>query len=135
DDPDVGRFGGVGSRDRARAALDEPELDRMAREALQAELLDVQDDLGDVLLDARDRRELLVHVADLDRRDRRSLERREEDAPEGVADRHAVAGLERAGLVLGVEAGLLDRLDLRALGEFDHDRAITSSSTRPRAAR
>jgi hypothetical protein len=38
----------------------------VAGEALQAKLLDVQDDLGDVFLDARDRRELLVDVADLD---------------------------------------------------------------------
>ena len=53
-------------RDRAGAALDEAELDGMGREALEAELLDVQDDLGDVFLDARDRRELLVDVADLD---------------------------------------------------------------------
>ena len=66
DDLDVGRLGDVGGDDRAGAALDQPELDRVGREALQAELLDVQDDLGDVFLDARDRRELLVDVADLD---------------------------------------------------------------------
>jgi hypothetical protein len=53
------------------AALDEAELDGVTGVALEAELLDVQDDLGDIFLDARDRRELLVDVADLDARDRR----------------------------------------------------------------
>ena len=134
DDLDVGRLGDVRGGDRAGAALDQAELDRVGREALEAELLDVQDDLGDVFLDARDRRELLVDVADLDARDRGAVERRQQHAAEGVAERHAVAGLERPGLVLGVRAGFLDGLDLRVL-EFDHERGLTSSSTRPRAAR
>ena len=119
DDLDVGRLGDVRGRDRAGAALDEAELDRVRREALEAELLDVQDDLGDVFLDARDRRELLVDVADLDARDRGAVERRQHHPAEGVAERHAVAGLEGPGLVLGVRAGLFDGLDLRVL-EFDH---------------
>ena len=119
DDLDVGRLGDVGGRDRARAALDEAELDRVGGEALEAELLDVQDDLGDVLLDPGDRGELLVDVADLDRGDRGALQRGQEDAPQGVAERDAVAGLERTRLVLGVGADFLDGLDLRAL-EFDH---------------
>jgi hypothetical protein len=71
DDLDVGRLGDVRRGHLPGTALDQAELDRMRREALQAELLDVQDDLGDVLLDAGDRRELLVDVADLDARDRR----------------------------------------------------------------
>ena len=134
DDLDVGRLGDVGGRDRAGAALDEAELDGVRGVALEPQLLDVQDDLGDVFLDARDRRELLVDVTDLDARDGRALEGRQEDAPEGVAEGDAVAGLEGTRLVLGVRAGFLDRLDLRAL-EFDHEGAVTSSSTRPRAAR
>jgi hypothetical protein len=80
----------------------------MGRVALEPELLDVEDDLGHVLLDARDRRELLVHVTDLDARDGRPLEGRQEDAPERVAERDAVAGLEGTGLVLGVRPGFLD---------------------------
>ena len=68
------------------------------------------------------------------RRDGGALERGQEHAPERVAERDAVAGLEGAGLVLGVRADFLDGLDLRVL-EFDHERAVTSSSTRPRAAR
>ena len=73
DDLDVGRLGDVGGGDRTGAALDEAELDGVAGEALEPQLLDVQDDLGDVFLDARDRRELLVDVADLDARDGRAL--------------------------------------------------------------
>ena len=111
------------------------ELDGVRREALQAELLDVEDDLGHVLLDARDRRrELLVHVTDLDARDGRPLEGRQEDAAESVAEGDAVTGLERARLVLGERAGFFDRLDLR-VPKFDHDWRVTSSRTRPRAAR
>src|SRR4029077_11245874 len=102
--------------------------------ALEPQLLDVEDDLGDVFLDARDRRELLVDVTDLDARDSCALEGRQEDAAEGVAEGDAVAGLEGTRLVLGVRAGFLDRLDLRAL-EFHHEGSVTSSSTRPRAAR
>src|SRR4029078_12731781 len=83
------------------------------REALHAELLDVQDDLGDVFLDARDRRELLVHARDLDAGDRRPSQGREQDTTDGVAEGDAVAGLEWTRLVLGVRAGFLDRLALR----------------------
>jgi hypothetical protein len=91
----------------------------MGREALEPELLDVQDDLGDVFLDAGDRRELLVDIADLERRDRGPFQRRQEDAPERVAEGDALAGLQRADLVLRVRADFLDGLDLRGL-EFDH---------------
>ena len=90
------------------------------RVALQAQLLDVQHDLGDVLLDARDGGELVVDVADLDGRHGGALEGGQQHAPQRVAERHAVAGRERARLVLGVRADLLDGLDLRGL-EFDHE--------------
>ena len=93
----------------------------MRREALHAELLGVQDDLGDVFLDAGDRRELLVDVADLERRHRRALERRQEHAPERVAEGDAVAGLKGPDLVLGVRADLFDGLDLRGVELFDHE--------------
>src|SRR4051794_33913621 len=120
DDLDVGRLGNVGSGHGAGPALDEPELDRVGREALEPELLDVQDDLGDVFLDPRDRRELLVHVTDLDAGDGGPFQGRQQDTAKGVAEGHAVAGLKGARLVLGVRAGFLDRLDLRVL-EFDHE--------------
>ena len=76
--------------------------------------------MGDVLLDARDRRELLVDVADLERRDRGALEGRQQHPTEGVAEGDPVSGLEGANLVLGVRADFLNGLDLGAL-EFDHE--------------
>ena len=120
DDLDVGRLGDVGGGDRAGAALDQAELDRVRREALEAQLLDVEDDLGDVFLDAGDRAELVVDVADLDRRDGRALERGQQDAPERVAEGDAVAGLAAGWPRTWRTCRLLDGLDLRGL-EFDHE--------------
>jgi hypothetical protein len=106
-------------RDQAGAALDELELDRVSREALETELLDVEDDLSHVLLHAGDAREFVVDVTNLDRRNGRALQRGQQDPSKGVAQSDAVAGRKRARLVLGVRAELFDRRDLRAL-EFDH---------------
>jgi hypothetical protein len=135
DDLDVGRLGDVGCGDRAGPALDQAELDGVRGEALEPQLLDVEDDLRHVFLDAWDRRELLVDVADLDARDRGALERGQKHAPQRVAEGDAITGLEGAGFVLRVRADFLDRLDLRILQLFDHVGPVTSSSTRPRAAR
>ena len=41
------------------------------------------------------RRELVQHAVDLDRRDRRALDRRQQHAPQRVADGRAEAALER----------------------------------------
>ena len=59
------------------------------------EALEVEDDVRDVFDDARDGRELVLDALDLHRGDRGALDRREEDAPERVADRRAPAALER----------------------------------------
>ena len=85
DDLDVGVLADVGGRDRAGAGLDQAELHRMRGVALEAQLLDVEDDLGEILLDARDAGEFVVHVAHLDRGDGGALQGREQDAPERVA--------------------------------------------------
>jgi hypothetical protein len=93
----------------------------VGREALEAQLLDVEDDLGDVLLDARDRRELLVDVTDLDdvtaapssdeRRTRRSaLPRSRRSRPAvGLASYLAYVPASSTGSICGVL-------------EFDHER-------------
>jgi hypothetical protein len=93
DDLDVGRLDDVGGGDRAGPRLHQLELDRVRGEAPEPEPLRVEDDLGDILLDARDGGELVVDVPDLDGGDGCSLERREEHAPERVAQGYAVAGL------------------------------------------
>ena len=72
---------------------------------LEDDLLEVQDDLGHVLDDVGDARELVERALDAERRDGRALERREEDAPERVADGDAVPALERLGGELAVEVG------------------------------
>ena len=72
------------------------------------DLLQVEDDLGDVLDDALDALELVVDPVDLDRGDGRALDRAEEHAPERIADRVAVTRFE----------GLRDELGVGRRGAF-----------------
>ena len=58
------------------------------------ELLEVEDDLGDVLGHTGDRRELVQDAVDLDRRDGRTRDRRQQRATQGVAEGVAEAGLQ-----------------------------------------
>ena len=71
---------------------------------LQRDLLDVEDDVGDVLADARERRELVQHALDLDRGDGGALQRGQQHAAQRVAERHAEAALERLGDERGLAA-------------------------------
>ena len=57
--------------------------------------LEVEDDVGDVLLDALDRRELVRHALDAHARDGRAGERGEQYAAQRVAERVAEAAIER----------------------------------------
>jgi hypothetical protein len=75
DDLDVRVGLDVMRRDCARAGLGEPQLDGVRGVALEAQLLDVEHDRGDVLDDARDGAELVVDVAHLDRGHGSALER------------------------------------------------------------
>ena len=78
------------------ALLREPHLDlgRLAVEAAD-QALEVEDDVGDVLADARERRELVRDALDLDRGHGGALERREQHAAQRVAERVAEAAVER----------------------------------------
>ena len=90
--------------------------------ALGVELCDdalyIEDDLGHVLLYAGDGGELMLHACDLDGRDRRTGQGREQDAAQGITQRGAVTALQglhhilAVGTVAGVlhtfNAGLLD---------------------------
>src|SRR5262249_9461909 len=67
--------------------------------------LDVEDDVGHVLDDAGDGRDLVLHALDLDLRNRAAFEAREQDAPQAVADGHAEAALERLDVELTVGVG------------------------------
>ena len=62
----------VGGRHRAFAADFQAHARLLAADQLQAHLLHLQHDLGDVLAHARDFGELVVHVRDAHRRDRRA---------------------------------------------------------------
>ena len=59
------------------------------------EALHVEHDVGDVLADALDRRELVLHALDADRGRGRALQRRQQHAAHAVAERVAEAALER----------------------------------------
>ena len=63
----------------------------------QRQLLDVQHDVGDVLTHAGHAAELMQHAVDLHRGDRRALQRGQQDAPDGIAEGHAEAALQRFG--------------------------------------
>jgi hypothetical protein len=95
-DLEIGGRLDVGGRDGACTLLRKMHLD-LGRVAVEAadELLEVEDDVGDVLADARQRRELVGDALDLDGRDGRALERREQHPPERVAEGVAEAAVER----------------------------------------
>ena len=57
--------------------------------------LDVQNDLGNVFLDAGDRRKLVLNACDLDRGRSRSGQRGQENPSQGVAQGHTVASFQR----------------------------------------
>jgi hypothetical protein len=79
------------------ARLHRANRDRLGliRVDLERDLLEVEDDVGRVLDHALDGRELVQHALDLHRRHRRTLDRGEQHAPHGVADRRTKPALER----------------------------------------
>ena len=102
--------------------------------ALERKALDVQDDVGDVLIDALDRRELVLHAVDLDGLHSGALERGEQHAAERVAKRVTIAVLKR----LGDDAGnVLADLFYRHVGtdEIGHRNLQPVSTTWSRARR
>ena len=93
---EIGRRLDVAGGDDAGALLRDVHLD-LRRLAVQPadQVLEVEDDVGHVLADARQRRELVRDALDLDGRDGGALERREEHAAQRVAERVAEAAVER----------------------------------------
>ena len=87
------------------------------------ELLQVQDDVGDVLGHLRDRRELVQHAVDPDRRDGRAGDRRQQRAPQRVAERVAESRLQRLDGEL--RAGRREDL-FRDLGPGDDEHGASS---------
>ena len=113
---DPGRRHDVGRGDLTRALLAQVHGDRLVLLGGHDQLLEVQDDVGDILLHPRDGGELVQHPVDADARDRRTRDRRQQGPPQRVAERVAEAGLERLDGEPG--PGLVDRLlaEGRSLG-------------------
>jgi len=109
---DTGRRRDVGSGDRAGALLAQVHHDRLVVLRGDDQALDVEDDLGDVLLDPADRGELVQHTVDADAGHRGTRDAREQGATKRVAERVAEAGLEG----LDDEAAAVVRNDLFAEG-------------------
>jgi hypothetical protein len=123
EDLDVGRGLDVARGDVAGATRVEAQRDGLLCDAAQHDVLDVEDDVGDVLLHARDGVELVEGLVEADLRDRGAGNRREQRAPKAVAERVAEAGLEgRDDERLRVAVGLAG-LDLRTLDDEHEDPA------------
>src|SRR5205814_1000861 len=106
----------------ACALLGQAHLD-LGRLAVQAadQVLEVEQDVGHVLADAGERRELVRDALDLDRGDGGALERREQHAAQRVAEGVAEAAVERldykdAAVVLDLLVDDLRNLELHQAG-------------------
>src|SRR6201996_1075355 len=94
-DLDPGGWGDVGRADLARTLLAQVHDHGLVVLGGDHETLEVQDDVGDILLDARHGGELVQHALDPDAGDRRARNGRQQRAPERVADRVTEARLQR----------------------------------------
>ena len=121
EDLDVAGLADVAGGDVGRALHVEPQGDGLLAVAHQHEVLEVEDDVGDVLGDTGDGVELVERIIEAELRDGGAGDRRQEGAAQRVAERVAEAGLQRAhGKGLPVALGLADRLDGGALDD-EHD--------------
>ncbi len=108
--------------------MSEHQRARPVGQRAQAQLLHVEQELDRVFLDVGDRRELVLHAVDPHGGDGRALQRAQEHAPQGVAQRDAEPGRQRRGDDPGVVAlaTLLPRSSLRSEA---HPRAAASRTT------
>ena len=110
-------------RDLAGAGGDQRHLDLVGVGVhAHDDVLEVEDDVGDVLLDARDRRELVRDALDPDALDRGAAKRGEQHAAEAVAEGVAealVEGLDRERPLVVGDVLLADLRDLE-FGQGGH---------------
>src|SRR6476646_8032304 len=83
---------------------------------LQRNLLEVQDDVGGVFDHTGNRRELVEHAVDLHRRNGGAFNRREQDAPQRVANGGAETALERLRVEAAEPVGECFALEFETLG-------------------
>lgn len=126
-DFDVGRGFDLTSGHRAGARGAQGHALRTFGVHAHGQLLDIQNDVDDVFTDAFERGEFVHHAIDLDGGDGGALQRREENATQSVAERHAEAALERFGDDTGLASRIGAGFDLRLLRtdqlvpvSFDH---------------
>jgi hypothetical protein len=126
EDLEVGGCLDVAGRDDASALLRDVHLD-LGRGTVEAhdEVLEVEDDVGDVLADARKGRELVGDALDLDRCHGRAFERREQHPTKGVPERVTEAAVERldredAAVLVGVLVDDLRDLEVHEAGSNCH---------------
>jgi hypothetical protein len=109
----------VGAGDRALAALLDAALELVLTLVVNAQALQVEDDVGHVLVHAVERVELVVRALDAHRRDRGALDRREQHAPQTVADRVAEAAFERLDDESAVRVAKGSRRRLHLAGQLE----------------
>jgi hypothetical protein len=88
---------------------------RLVAVQLERHLFEVQDDVGGVFDNARNRRKFVQHALDLDGRDGRAFDGAQQSAPQGVSNRGSPASLERLRGKLSVLIGQCLRLGRQAL--------------------
>ena len=84
----------------------------------EADLFEVEDDVGDIFDDAWEATEFVLGAFDFDAGDGCAFEAAEEDAAEAVSDGVAVAAFEGFGDVFGVGVGGCGLLFGEAAGHF-----------------
>ena len=122
-DLDAGRRGDVTGGDLARTGLAQVHDDRLVVLRGQDDLLDVEDDLGDILLDPGDRAELVGHPVDADAGHGRPRDGGQQRAAQGVAECVAEAGLE--GLEHEARAAVLDHDLLGERGSLCNEHVVS----------
>ena len=100
------------------------------------DVLEVQDDVGDVLGDTGDGVELVERVVETHRGDRCAGDRREQGATQGVAERVTEAGLERTdGETLAIVGLLTESFDGGALHDEHWCQDLSTTGIRNENAR
>src|SRR5712664_3252794 len=85
---------------------------------LHHQALDVQDDVGDILHDAGNGGNLMLHALNLDARDGAAFETRQQNSPQAVADGDTEAAFKRLGGKLAVGVGQRATVGGDAVGQF-----------------
>jgi hypothetical protein len=115
EDLDLRIGGDLGGAHLAAGGVDRHDL-RVFAVQPDGDLFQVEDDVGDVLDHPGNRGEFVQHPLDVDRGDRGAFDRRQQAAPESVADGRRKTPLERLRSKAPVSRGESFRIDFNALG-------------------